>query len=192
MYRIELLGCTVLLVVWVWMCVLYVRWWGGGGLCTRPCVEWTVSFCLTGEGDGKAKASVPAVPSAWAWSSRDGAADDQRLQRWTDIQSHAHPITHTSKHLAQHCTRCWSGWNSSTVCMRVMRWFAHRWDRSHGVIYSQTWHLHPQRRQQWCSAGQLRTFSQLLHYDKPVHLFINHCMTKLDVFLTENVGLPQG
>lgn len=38
-------------------------------------------LCSTGKGDGETEASVPAVPSARPRGCRDGAADDQRLQR---------------------------------------------------------------------------------------------------------------
>ncbi len=45
--------------------------------------DWTVCFHLIGEGDGKAEASVPAVPSTWPRSGWNGSADDQCLQRCT-------------------------------------------------------------------------------------------------------------
>lgn len=45
------------------------------------------SLSSAGKGDGETEASVPAVPSAQPRGCRDGAADDQRLQR---CQLHTH------------------------------------------------------------------------------------------------------
>ncbi len=67
--------------VCVCACVLEGR--GAGVFKAGHHYDWTVCFHLIGERDGKAEASVPAVPSTWPWRGWNGSADDQCLQRCT-------------------------------------------------------------------------------------------------------------